>query len=102
MKGTSTSKQQVETLLMLGRLQALNQNPVANKSEIQKIIEGMARSFGKTEGYDFPGEVRAPRALPPVRADRCVRLQRSNADRRPLRRLATPAQSTARRKAWTE
>ena len=100
MKGTSTSKQQVETLLMLGRLQALNQNPVANKSEIQKIIEGMARSFGKTEGYDFPGEVRAARA--PVRAGRCVRLQRSNADRRPLRRLATPAQSTARRKAWTE
>jgi len=39
----------------LGRLQALNQNPVANKSEIQKIVESLGRSFGKVDDYDFPG-----------------------------------------------
>jgi len=55
-QGTSTSKEQVETLLMLGRLQALNQNHQANKNEIQKIVESLGRSFGKTEDYDFPGE----------------------------------------------
>mmetsp|Transcript_29949 Transcript_29949/g.96643 ORF Transcript_29949/g.96643 Transcript_29949/m.96643 type:complete len:143 (-) Transcript_29949:405-833(-) len=55
-KGTSTSKEQVECLLMLGRLQALNQNHAANKSEIEKIVASLGRSFGKTEDYDFPGE----------------------------------------------
>jgi len=67
-KGTSTSKEQVECLLMLGRLQALNQNHAANKSEIEKIVASLGRSFGKTEDYDFPGEVPAvpcsqPRAV---------------------------------------
>jgi len=28
---------------------------VANKSEIQKIVESLGRSFGKVDDYDFPG-----------------------------------------------
>ncbi|EOD24616.1 hypothetical protein EMIHUDRAFT_435404 [Emiliania huxleyi CCMP1516] len=53
--GTKTSKEQVATLLALGRLQALSQNPAANKNEIEKIVAGMARSFGTVKDYDFPG-----------------------------------------------
>jgi len=51
-----SSKEQVEVLLMLGRLQALNQNPESNKSEIEKIVSAAARTFGTVEAYDFPGE----------------------------------------------
>lgn len=57
--GATTSKEQVECLLMLGRLQALNQNHEANKSEIQKIVSSLTRSFNKAADYDFPGQVRA-------------------------------------------
>ena len=49
-----SSNEQVQVLLMLGRLQALNQNPDVNKSEIEKIISAAARTFGTVKTYGKP------------------------------------------------
>ena len=38
------------------QLQELNKSPVANKNELEKIIAGMARTFGTVEAFNFPGE----------------------------------------------
>lgn len=36
-------------------LEALNKQPEANKSEIEKLVLGASRSFSTIERFDFPG-----------------------------------------------
>lgn len=50
-----TNRQQA-VLILLGRLEALNASPEANKSEIEKLVGAASRSFSVVEGFEFPGE----------------------------------------------
>merc|ERR1712216_804494 len=56
LKAAGGSNEQVQTLLMLGRLQALNEQPDVNKSGIEKLVSAISRTFTTTDSYSFPGE----------------------------------------------
>merc|ERR1712196_731075 len=49
-------KRYVQVMYLLGQLTALNKNPEANKSEIEKLVGAAARNFNVVEGFQFPGE----------------------------------------------
>ena len=44
------------TLGLITQLKELNKEPMANKNELEKIIAGMARTFGTVDSFNFPGE----------------------------------------------
>ena len=52
----SGSLAKARTLGLITQLKELNKEPVANKNELEKIIAGMARTFGTVEAFNFPGE----------------------------------------------
>lgn len=42
-------------LALIGQLESLNVDPIANKGEIEKAVGAAARTFSVVEGFKFPG-----------------------------------------------